>query len=181
MQKNTIWQIDLVDNAPPKPPVGNKCNGCGICCASILCPIARVRFLKESGPCAFLKWRKESYFCALIARPFLLLPKTLRRFFYGLPQAFRRFFYHFLKRKIAAYLNISKGCDCTILEFKEWFFKKNARLPWIFANLAIFHGKQKIFFKTIGVTFWRFYFQKKTKRLAWKFGALFFQQISARS
>ena len=108
MQKNTIWQIDLVDNAPPKPPVGNKCNGCGICCASILCPIARVRFLKESGPCAFLKWRKERYFYALISRPFLLLPKTLRRFFYN-----------FLKRKIAAYLNISKGCDCTILELKE--------------------------------------------------------------
>ena len=119
MQKNTIWQIELVAGAPKKPRPGDTCNGCGICCSAILCPIARARFLKESGPCAFLQWRKNRYVCILIHRPFSLFPKPIRRFFDGLPKRFRRFFYRFLKRKISNYLNIAHACDCTILELEE--------------------------------------------------------------
>ena len=120
MRENTIWTIEVAQNAPKKPKEGEPCNGCGVCCAAILCPSARVRFLKQNGPCAFLQWNENQrrYACALISRPFLIFPQKLRRVLWIFPKKFRRFFYRKLRAFFISTLAISKGCDSSIWELE---------------------------------------------------------------
>lgn len=76
--------IHLHRQAPPKPPMGLPCNGCGLCCAAETCPLARLRFLRRQGPCPALEWTAAGptgeparYRCGLLLRP--------RHYWPGLP------------------------------------------------------------------------------------------------
>lgn len=57
--------------APPKPAVGQACNGCGVCCASEPCPAGVWITRRRSGPCAALRWLEapRRYGCALMLKP----------------------------------------------------------------------------------------------------------------
>lgn len=95
--------IHLHVQAPPKPPVGAPCNGCGVCCALETCPLARLRFLRRNGPCPALRWDAAAacYRCGLLAEPGRWLPAG--RWWSGQRgQAV-------LRRWIAA----GAGCDCS--------------------------------------------------------------------
>jgi hypothetical protein len=48
--------IHLHPEAPPKPPVGAACNGCGVCCALEPCPLGRLLSMKRHGRCRLLRW-----------------------------------------------------------------------------------------------------------------------------
>ncbi len=71
--------IRLVSAAPAKPPPGEACNGCGVCCAAEPCPLGRLVFRQRSGPCPALHWDAERalYRCELTLRPERHLPRLL--------------------------------------------------------------------------------------------------------
>jgi hypothetical protein len=68
--------IYLEAAAPPKPPTGAACNGCGVCCAWQPCPLGQWLSRRRSGPCAALLWQAEErrYACGALAQPRRWLP-----------------------------------------------------------------------------------------------------------
>ncbi len=62
--------IHLHRGAPAKPPVGQSCNGCGMCCATEPCPIGAVASLRHRGRCEALEWDDEAtrYRCGLLVK-----------------------------------------------------------------------------------------------------------------
>lgn len=50
---------------PPKPRHGSPCNGCGVCCATQLCPAATMGGLTEL-PCEALRWKDGRTWCGLV-------------------------------------------------------------------------------------------------------------------
>lgn len=66
--------IQIHPDAPPKPPEGKPCNGCGICCLAEPCPVGMVISLKRHGTCRALRWSDEEtrYVCGLMAKPGVL-------------------------------------------------------------------------------------------------------------
>jgi hypothetical protein len=48
--------IHLHPAAPPKPPVGAACNGCGLCCAAEPCPLGMLLSRRRRGACVALAW-----------------------------------------------------------------------------------------------------------------------------
>jgi hypothetical protein len=57
--------IRIHADAPPKPPAGESCNGCGVCCLAEPCPLGRVISLRPAGACRGLRWNegKRRYRC----------------------------------------------------------------------------------------------------------------------
>ncbi len=98
--------IRLHTSAPDKPPAGEPCNGCGVCCASEPCPIGILVSRRRHGACAALEWSDDAglYRCGLIENPAAHLPVALRRAAPLLAPAIARL----ARRYIAADL----GCDC---------------------------------------------------------------------
>jgi hypothetical protein len=95
--------IHLHAAAPKKPPEGQPCNGCGVCCALETCPAARLRFLKIKGPCPALQWSdaEQRYHCDFLVNP--------RTYLGLLPASVEPFAQRLLARWIAA----GQGCDCS--------------------------------------------------------------------
>lgn len=95
--------IHLHSAAPGKPPEGQACNGCGVCCALETCPAARLRFWQAKGPCPALQWSADQarYHCGLLVNP--------RNYLGLLPASTEPFARRLLARWIAA----GKGCDCS--------------------------------------------------------------------
>jgi hypothetical protein len=90
--------------APPKPSLGEPCNGCGVCCAARPCPVSRLLLGHRSGTCPALQWQEPEhrYVCGMVATPasFLgWLPSSLSAF------AGRRF---------ARWIAAGQGCDSDI-------------------------------------------------------------------
>lgn len=54
---------------PTKPAFGAPCNGCGLCCALELCPIAEIAFPGASAPCPALRLADDGsrFYCELVA------------------------------------------------------------------------------------------------------------------
>ena len=94
---NTFIRINAA--APAKPPFGEPCNGCGVCCAAEPCPLARLALLQWRGPCKALSWEAGRYVCGLVVRPKEYLP--------WLPRAGRAVAGRIFARCIAA----GQGCD----------------------------------------------------------------------
>lgn len=94
--------IHLHRDALPKPPEGEPCNGCGVCCALETCPAARLRFLQRHGPCPALTWNADEarYRCGLLMQP--------RHYLGGLPLP-----ESLLQRLFARWIAVGHGCDCS--------------------------------------------------------------------
>ncbi len=94
--------ILLHADAPPKPPEGQACNGCGVCCATAPCPLGMVASRRRHGACAALAWAGTGghYRCGVLAQPKRWLP--------WLPAALARWL---VRRWIAA----GRGCDSDLL------------------------------------------------------------------
>lgn len=52
-----------------KPKFGEPCNGCGLCCLSIPCPIARDLIGAFEAPCPALEIDEGRYWCGIIRNP----------------------------------------------------------------------------------------------------------------
>jgi hypothetical protein len=93
--------------APPKPPHGASCNGCGICCLSEPCPLGMVVSLRRRGRCRVLRWHDATaqYRCGLVGAAVTAPARDGQRDA-GLPALVARCL---VRRWIAA----GKGCDST--------------------------------------------------------------------
>jgi hypothetical protein len=102
MRSNNAAEIVLHAAAPAKPAGGAPCNGCGVCCALLPCPLSRFLLGHRAGACPALTWRgaDERYVCGLAAAPaahLRWLPRVLA------PLASR------LARR---WISVGSGCDC---------------------------------------------------------------------
>lgn len=90
--------------APDKPPAGQPCNGCGVCCALEPCPAGIAATRRVRGPCTALTWVESAarYRCGLIVRPADFLPRPFAR---AAPLAAT-----LARRCISA----GSGCDCDV-------------------------------------------------------------------
>jgi hypothetical protein len=52
-----------------KPDYGAPCNGCGLCCKAVPCPIAKDMLGAQSGPCPALEHDAGRYWCGMLLRP----------------------------------------------------------------------------------------------------------------
>jgi hypothetical protein len=61
--------IHIHPEAPPKPPEGAPCNGCGVCCLAEPCPVGMLVSRKRRGACDVLRWSdvQGRYVCGLLA------------------------------------------------------------------------------------------------------------------
>jgi len=104
--------INIEPLAPPKPPLGAPCNGCGVCCLDQPCPIGVVLSGRREGACAALRWNPElaAYRCGAIAQPAqvlaVVLPVSLRRLARPLAPVLAAL----ARRSIA----LQAGCDCDL-------------------------------------------------------------------
>ncbi|RZM04361.1 MAG: hypothetical protein EOP73_02035 [Variovorax sp.] len=99
-------QVILIrPDAPPKPPEGRPCNGCGVCCLSEPCPAGVLASRRLRGACAALSWSpaEARYRCGLISAPADWLPPLLRGAAPLLARLARRF--------VAA----GRGCDSSVV------------------------------------------------------------------
>jgi hypothetical protein len=97
-KQRLIW---LQVAAPAKPSLGQRCNGCGVCCAAEPCPVARAFLWQWRGACRALIWVEadQQYRCGM-----LLQPSTYLRI---LPVSWQAWFSRLVARWIAA----GTACD----------------------------------------------------------------------
>lgn len=55
--------------APPKPALGEPCNGCGLCCLAEPCPVGMLLSRRRRGRCIALRWdeAQRRYRCGALA------------------------------------------------------------------------------------------------------------------
>jgi hypothetical protein len=96
--------IHLHVQAPPKPALGQACNGCGVCCAWQPCPLGVLVTGRRHGPCAALRWddAQQRYRCSMVDTPEAAWP--------ALPAALRGPLKRLARRWIAA----GAGCDSNL-------------------------------------------------------------------
>lgn len=70
--------IHIQPAAPPKPALGQPCNGCGLCCLLEPCPLGMLVSRRRRGSCAALMWIEEGgrYQCGMIKAPGRFVPLT---------------------------------------------------------------------------------------------------------
>lgn len=83
-----------------KPAEGALCNGCGWCCISEPCPIAKEQ-LGATDKCPALERAGDRYACGLITNPSLYLGTPA----FGDP---------LLSQTIGEALGIGRGCDASL-------------------------------------------------------------------
>jgi len=73
--------ILIQPEAPPKPALGEPCNGCGLCCLAEPCPVGMVLSLKRHGACSALRWdgAASRYVCGAMASAPWPLNRLMRR------------------------------------------------------------------------------------------------------
>lgn len=72
--------IHIHPEAPPKPPEGAVCNGCGLCCLAEPCPLGMLLSRKRLGACTALRWDEANrlYRCGALTQPRSVLPPGFR-------------------------------------------------------------------------------------------------------
>lgn len=95
--------IAIEPASPPKPALGQPCNGCGVCCLSEPCPIGILVSRRRHGPCAAVLWEAAAsrYSCGLASRPRAALGWRFA------PDWLLRLFARLARRWISA----GSGCD----------------------------------------------------------------------
>ncbi|MDH5707684.1 MAG: hypothetical protein OEY75_01105 [Hylemonella sp.] len=107
-KSRVIW---VEPQAPAKPPVGQACNGCGICCLSEPCPLGMLLSRRRTGACAVLRWDepKGRYVCTAVSD----MPAMLRRYAPWLGVWARGRLAGGLSRLARRWIASGSGCDCS--------------------------------------------------------------------
>jgi len=102
--------IRIEPDAPPKPALGQPCNGCGICCLAEPCPVGMLVSRRRHGACKALQWSSElkQYRCGMLLDP---LPLIGLRAGGSAP---RRWLERLLRRWCHRMISAGSGCDADI-------------------------------------------------------------------
>ena len=68
-RRTVVW---VHPDAPPKPPEGDPCNGCGLCCLAEPCPLGVLVSRRRVGACAALRWSDSPpryWWCGMVVDP----------------------------------------------------------------------------------------------------------------
>ena len=99
--------------APPKPPEGQPCNGCGGCCLSEPCPLGRWISRRATGACDALRWSPAlaRYQCGAMTEPDALVQARWP----GHGRAWLRALGHRMLAWLAPrWIAAGQGCDCSL-------------------------------------------------------------------
>ncbi len=107
-----IAEIHIAQGAPPKPPFGAPCNGCGACCLLEPCPLGVLLYGRRQGECQALRWCATTlqYRCGVIISPHEVLQDRLPRGWHFLLPGLTRVSDRWARRWVAA----GTGCDCDV-------------------------------------------------------------------
>jgi hypothetical protein len=112
MAQLTIW---LHRDAPAKPPVGDACNGCGVCCSAEPCPLGMLLSLRVRGRCRMLHFEpaQSRYRCGLMEDPSDMRAPV---FAFGAAGPLMPALSHagprrLLRRLVARWIGAGRGCD----------------------------------------------------------------------
>lgn len=83
-----------------KPPHGQPCTRCGLCCVATICPLGQHVFGRKIGPCPALSYDDQGSICGLIADPMKWFP--IRAIALGVDH---------LKKAARHLIGSSTGCD----------------------------------------------------------------------
>ena len=65
MAEHEMIQIAVLQ----KPPFGDPCNRCGLCCIQATCFLGKAVFDQKAGPCPALETNGSDYSCGLVNNP----------------------------------------------------------------------------------------------------------------
>ena len=104
--------LHIEHEAPPKPPLGAPCNGCGVCCLMEPCPLGVLLSGRRSGECLALRWQLTGrlYRCGAITSAAEVLRTRLPRFVHGVVPLLTWLLERVARRWVAAGI----GCDCDV-------------------------------------------------------------------
>lgn len=100
-----VWQVVQVQRAaPPKPALGQPCNGCGVCCLAEPCPVGVLVSRRRHGACAALRWdpAQTRYHCGMVSDPADVLGPRWR---FAAP---------WLRRLARRWIAAGAGCDSSL-------------------------------------------------------------------
>jgi hypothetical protein len=109
--------IYMHPSAPRKPPEGEPCNGCGVCCLAQPCPLGVLLSAKTTGACHALRWVDAGghYRCGAITAPHEVLQAALPSV---LPTGLRRgaamVVAPLLQRLARRWIAAGAGCDSSL-------------------------------------------------------------------
>jgi hypothetical protein len=93
-------RVGVTAGPPKKPPEGDVCNGCGLCCAVQLCLLAIEFIPGAAAPCPAMEFADGRFWCGLARRPSRYL---------GIPASGDRL----IRGMVHAALSIGEGCDAS--------------------------------------------------------------------
>ena len=104
--------IRIHAQAPSKPAVGARCNGCGVCCLAEPCPAGVLLSGSRTGACRAVRWDDMLglYRCGVIVAPREILERALPRLMHSLARPLSGL----LRRCAARWIAAGTGCDCEL-------------------------------------------------------------------
>lgn len=100
---------------PKKPRQGQPCNGCGYCCHTEPCGLAKEFLDCSKGPCVALEWKGGKSSCGLVTNPLGHLYRAGKKSqgLESLNEGDLRAYSEALGSQIAESLGVGRGCDST--------------------------------------------------------------------
>jgi hypothetical protein len=99
------WQVVHVHPlAPAKPRLGERCNGCGVCCLAEPCPLGVLVSRRRHGACSALRWDDKAtlYRCGMVSEPQAVLGRRWQ------------FLAPLVRRLARRWISAGSGCDASI-------------------------------------------------------------------
>jgi hypothetical protein len=115
--------IHVHSESPKKPPLGARCNGCGLCCLVEPCPLGVVLSRSRKGSCIALRWYADAqiYRCGAVSETSEVLKSQVPPAFAWIVPGLAWAVSKLAHRWIAA----GAGCDSS-LESEVHHFNENA-------------------------------------------------------
>ena len=110
MRTHTV--IHIQPEAPPKPALGQPCNGCGVCCLLEPCPLGVLLSRRRQGACMAVRWSAadQRYVCGSLSVPDEVARAALPRWLQALARPLAAGLRRWAPRWIAA----GSGCDSSL-------------------------------------------------------------------
>lgn len=104
--------IPIHPQAPSKPPAGQACNGCGVCCLYEPCPLGMLLSGRRHGACRVLRWEagQSQYRCGVLLAP----GQTARAALPGVLTGLAPVLGAVLRRLGSRWIAAGRGCDSTL-------------------------------------------------------------------